>query len=129
MRPWHIEWTQTTDGEEKHFTDAFVAETPALAIAQWEAKSYCNARIDAVYDPQKFEIKRCAAIGETVADPAAGTGKLPPVGEEVKEDWLDMPRGTFAAPKDLNAGQRPGLVGCASTPPAGGARHSAFNHN
>ena len=54
MRPWHIEWTQTTDGEEKHFTDAFVAETPALAIAQWEAKSYCNAQIDAVYDPQKF---------------------------------------------------------------------------
>ena len=32
-------------------------------------------------------------IGETVTDPAAGTGKLPPVGEEVKEDWLDMPRG------------------------------------
>lgn len=36
-------------------------------------------------------------------------------------------RGTFAAPKDLNAGQRPGLVGCASKPPAGGARNSAFN--
>jgi hypothetical protein len=36
-------------------------------------------------------------------------------------------RGTFAAPKDLNAGQRPGLVGCASTPPAGGARNSAFD--
>ena len=32
-------------------------------------------------------------IGETVTDPASGTGKLQPVGEEVKEDWLDMPRG------------------------------------
>lgn len=91
MRPWHIEWTQTTDGEENHFTDAFVAETTELAIAQWSAKSYCNAQIDAVYDPQKFESKR---LGETVAAPASGTGKLPPVGEEVKkEDWLDMPRG------------------------------------
>jgi hypothetical protein len=90
MRPWHIEWTQTTDGEEKHFTDAFVAETAELAIEQWTAKSYCNARIDAVYDPQKFESKR---LGETVTDSASGTGKLPPVGEEVKEDWLDMPRG------------------------------------
>ncbi len=88
MRPWHIEWTQTATGE--HTTDAFVAETPALAIAQWEAKSYCNAQIDAVYDPQKFESKR---LGETVTDPASVTGKLPPVGEEVKEDWLDMPRG------------------------------------
>lgn len=29
--------------------------------------------------------------------------------------------------KILNAGQRPGLVGCASTPPAGGARNSAFD--
>ena len=27
----------------------------------------------------------------------------------------------------LNAGQRPGLVGCASTLPAGGARYSAFD--
>jgi len=36
-------------------------------------------------------------------------------------------RGAFAAPKDLNAGRRPGLVGCASIPPAGGARYSAFN--
>jgi hypothetical protein len=88
MRPWHIEWTQTATGE--HTTDAFVAETPALAIEQWEAKSYCNAQIDAVYDPQKFESKR---LGETVADPASLTGKLPPVGDEAKEDWLDMPRG------------------------------------
>ena len=90
MRPWHIEWTQTTTGKEEHFTDAFVAETPALAIEQWAKKGYCDAQIDAVYDPQKFESKR---LGETVADPAAGTGKLPPAGEEVKEDWLDMPRG------------------------------------
>jgi hypothetical protein len=90
MKPWHIEWTQTTDGKEKHFTSGFIADTPHEAIAQWEAKSYCNARIDAVYDPQKFESKR---LGETVAAPPAGTGKLPPVGEEVKEDWLDMPRG------------------------------------
>ena len=58
MRPWHIEWTQTTDGEEEHFTDAFVAETPALAIAQWAAKSYCNAQIDAVYNPLKAGITR-----------------------------------------------------------------------
>lgn len=43
----------------------------------------------------------------------------------VVRDCFD--RGKSAAPKDLNAGQRPGLVGCASTPPAGGARHSAFN--
>ena len=90
MRPWHIEWTQTTDGEEKHFTDAFVADNPDCALAQWAVKSYCNAQIDAVYDPLKFESKR---LGETVADPASGEGKLPPVGEEVKEDWLDMPRG------------------------------------
>ena len=34
-------------------------------------------------------------------------------------------RGAFAAPKDLNAGQRSGFVGF--TPPAGGARNSAFN--
>lgn len=58
MRPWHIEWTQTTVGEEKHFTDAFAAETPALAIAQWSAKSYCNAQIDAVYNPLKVRITR-----------------------------------------------------------------------
>ena len=90
MRPWHIEWTQTTTGKEEHFTDAFVAETPALAIEQWAKEAYCDAQIDAVYDPQKFESKR---LGETVADPATGTIKLPSVGEEVKEDWLDMPRG------------------------------------
>lgn len=108
MRPWHIEWTQTTDSGEKYFTDAFVAETPALAIARWEAKSYCNARIDAVYDPWRIGTMRDKRytppqaldvvtanppIGETVTDPAAGTGKLPPVGGEAKEDWLDMPRG------------------------------------
>lgn len=29
--------------------------------------------------------------------------------------------------KFMNAGQRPGLVGCASTLPAGGARNSAFD--
>lgn len=108
MRPWHIEWTQTTDGKEEYFTDVFVAETPALVIAWWEAKSYCNARIDAVYDPQRIGTMRDKRyippqardvvtadppIGETVTDPAEGTGKLPPAGEEVKEDWLDMPRG------------------------------------
>ena len=27
----------------------------------------------------------------------------------------------------LNAGQRPGMVSCASSDPAGGARHSAFD--
>lgn len=90
MRPWHIEWTQTTDGKENHFTSGFIADTPHEAIAQWAADSHCNAQIDAVYDPQRIESKR---LGETVADPAAGTGKLPPVGEEAKEDWLDMPRG------------------------------------
>lgn len=71
MRPWHIEWTQTTDGEEKHFTDAFVAETLPLAVAQWEAKSYCNAQIDAVYDSQRFKSER---LGETVTDPASRKG-------------------------------------------------------
>ena len=107
MKTWHIEWTQTTDGEEKYFTDASVAETAGLAIARWAAKSCCNARIDAVYDPQRIGIVRDKRytppqaldvatanppIGETVTDSDARTGKLPPVGEEVKKDWLDMPR-------------------------------------
>ena len=92
MRNWHIDWTQTqtTSGEEEHFTGVFVAKTPDLALAQWAMHPHGNAQIDAVYDPQKFESKR---LGETVTDPASETGKLPPVGEEVKEDGLDMPRG------------------------------------
>lgn len=47
--------------------------------------------------------------------------------EEMDALYKRIQRGAFAAPKDLNVGQRPGLVGCASTPPAGGARNSAFN--
>ena len=89
MRPWHIEWTQTTDGKEKHFISEVFADTAFEAIAQW-AESHCKAQIDAVYDPQRFDGRR---LGETVTNTAAGTGKLPPAGEEVKEDWLDMPRG------------------------------------
>ena len=50
-----------------------------------------------------------------------------PQSEELDALYQRIQRGTFAAPKDLNAGQRPGLVGCASTPPAGGARNSAFD--
>ena len=90
MRTWHIEWTQTTNNKEEHFTDVFVAMTPDIALAQWAMLPHGNTQIDAVYDPQKFRSER---LGETVADPASGTGKPPPVGEEVKEDWLDMPRG------------------------------------
>ena len=93
MRSWHIEWTQTTDGKEKHFTDVFIAKTPDFALAQWAMHLHANAQIDAVYDPLKFGSERRAPIGETVTNPAAGTGKQPPVGEEIKEDWLDMPRG------------------------------------
>ena len=90
MRPWHIEWTQTTNGKEEHITGAFVAETTELAIAQWAMQARGNAQIDAVYDPLKFRSKR---LGEKVADPASGGGQAAAGGEEVKEDWLDMPRG------------------------------------
>ena len=36
-------------------------------------------------------------------------------------------RGAFAAPKDLNAGQRPGDGQLCVLSPAGGARYSAFD--
>lgn len=50
-----------------------------------------------------------------------------PQSEKLDALYERIRRGAFAAPEDLNAGQRPGLVGCASKPPAGGARYSAFN--
>ena len=65
MRSWHIEWTQTTDGKEKHFTDVFIAKTPDFALAQWAMHLHANAQIDAVYDPLKFGSERRAPIGET----------------------------------------------------------------
>ena len=58
MRPWHIEWVQLEGGREHRYTETVVAATPALAIAEWSKKSRINARIDAVYDPQKVAVKR-----------------------------------------------------------------------
>lgn len=58
MRPWHIEWTQTIDGRERRYTETVVAATAALAIAKWSEKSWINARVDAVYDPQIFTVAR-----------------------------------------------------------------------
>lgn len=58
MRPWHIEWVQLEGGRELRYTETVVAATPALAIEEWSKKSWIHARIDAVYDPQKFAVKR-----------------------------------------------------------------------
>lgn len=62
MRPWHIEWVQIEGGREggreHRYTETVVAATPTLAIVEWSKKSWIHARIDAVYDPQKFAVKR-----------------------------------------------------------------------
>ena len=50
MGNWNIEWTQRMGGGTRRFTDAITAETAALALAEWGRRSYCNARVDAVYD-------------------------------------------------------------------------------
>lgn len=91
-------------------------------------RKHCDERAKLMSDTEeKFCFELIAAIKRAGIDYDVSIAEIKALQEEVGKTIHNAMRGAFAAPKDLNAGQRPGLVGCASTPPAGGARYSAFD--
>ena len=55
MSIWRIAWTQRNVAGKRRYVDRIEAPTLRDALAIWGKMSWCNARLDAIWDESKFD--------------------------------------------------------------------------